>query len=700
MAKYYTDEEEKLKQLKKEVEKSFMNFNQNYKSFNDFRRWTFVSSITTTDSSINNITRRPNLEFNILEPPISRLRGEVSKQEPAVRVSTKEGKKVDPQLIELVENHFRHIFDNAKKNNLQYNNITDTLSGGFSAVFIYNDYIAEKSFNQDIFIERPFDPTLCGWDVLAKQDNKLDGRYCFQITVMSKEDYERTFDTKIDENEFRVNNEISGFKWSYKSQEELFILVCDFYEKKITKKEIVLCADGVVRTRGEYNKMVKEWDKFEQPPIIVGKPRKTNITEIIRYRFDSNKILAEEETIYSSLPIVFIDGNSILVKDALNSAVRQMTRPLVYAAMGAQRLKNFAGQALANELENIQQSPWMIPKEGIPAIYKEPWTNPQLASCLVYNAFKDDDPNQPLPPPQMVQRRAIPPEITQTFMGADSVIQNILGSFDNSLAKLGERELSGVAIENSLSLSNSAAMPYVVAYLNGMQSYANIILEMLPKIYVTPRTIPIMTKDGKRDYVEINGTNPDGTPQLKFDYDKDALEIKIEAGPSFGAQQAKAFDDIVRAQQVNPGIGQFMAIEGGDVIFDNMDFRGVDILKERYDEWSKMQKQAQQKAQQQPPPEVMKMQIQQMEMQQKAQQAQAENQIKMLQIEVDKQKLELEKAKILASIENQQSNAAVQLEKVTTERIGKAADLLIAKEKSDNEIEMSRREKKEEKASD
>jgi len=43
-----------------------------------------------------------------------------------------------------------------------------------------------------------------------------------------------------------------------------------------------------------------------------------------------------------------------------------MTRPYVYHAKGAQKLKNFAGITLANEMENIVQHKFMIAKEALP----------------------------------------------------------------------------------------------------------------------------------------------------------------------------------------------------------------------------------------------------------------------------------------------------------------------------------------------
>jgi Phage P22-like portal protein len=691
----YKKDDEELKRIKKDIESAYMGFKHNYDRYNNFRRSIFVSTVSTTDTSINKILNRPDIEANILEPNISRLVGQFAKHQPAVRVSaienfrewdervnSPEKIKQRADTVEAVEGHLKYLLFEASKLGFQDEIITDTLSGGFSAGYVYTDYKNPRSFEQDIFIKRTFDPTMTYWDLMAREPDKGDARFCGYLIPMHKDEFVREFGEvkagSMQEDSFNAESGVGPFRWSYAAGEEEIMVVAHHFEKKIKKAKIMELANGKVMTAKEYEQFLRDWNEagyIEQAPVIVGKPRMTTLTTICHYKVSENKLLEYEETDYAELPIIFADGNSQLIKDTLNTEIKQFTRPIVYHAMGIQRLKNMALQSLANELENIQQSPWMIAKESIPAQYKDPWTSPQLASCLVYNAFKDDDPKVPLPIPQMVQRRPIPPEIMQTVMTTDTIMQTILGAFDSSIARLGERDVSGIAIQESLSLSNAAAQPYVNNYMQFLQSVCNLILKLIPKIYVTPRTIPVLTKEGKKDFVVINDEGG-----ISFDYDENVLQVKVEPGPSFGQQQAKAFEDLVRVQKENPGIAQFMAMEGGEILFDNMEFKGIDRVKEKYEIWQQEMKQMQQKQQQQPNPEQMKMQLQQQELQQKAEQQKMENQLKMLQMQLEVEKLEVQKAEILASIENQQSNAKVQLEKSHTERISKAAELILKKE--------------------
>lgn len=673
MAEIAQKHKDQLDRIKKNIQNSYEYFKENYESYNQSKRFVFISSTTETDQSINTTLMRPTIEFNILEAYISRLRGEFSKHVPSIEVSGKDGAKADPVVIQVLEDHFRYILTEANKDGLEYNCYTDTLTGGFSAVKVYTDYTSEMSFHQDIYIRRSFDPTLVGFDPLSRKEDKSDGMYCFECYPMREEEFKREFpDYSL--KDVRFVKTFGSFNWSYQAGTDKVLMVVDYYEKKKKRKKIVMLTDKRVMTEEDYNKFIQDWESegiIAQPPQIVGEPRMTELTSIVRYRMMETQVLEYSETDYDNLPFIFIDGNSILSKDDNNTSIKQMTRPYIYHATGAQKLKNYAGQALANELENMVQHKWMVSKDSIPAEHRDAYINGQLPSIIVYNAYKDDDPKVPLPPPQAVQRAPIPPEITNTFNQCDIMIQNILGSFDASMTKLTERDISGVAIQEATTLSNSAAMPYIVSYLKGLQAIADTILSLIPKIYKTSRTIPVLTAEGKKSYVKINQENG-----ISFDYDKNALQVKIEAGINFNVQQERAFNQLVALMNVSPLFAEFMSTDAAKLLIDNVHFRGSDLAKELFDKFLQKRQEQQQQAVQNNP-DMMKIKLMQQKMQMDAQAEQAHNQLKAQELQVDKQKTQAEIFKIMAELEESKRSAVVQMEKSHTEKVARAVDLAI-----------------------
>lgn len=683
---------EQLERIKQNVENAYDSFLRNYERYNKFRNFVFVTTVSETERSVLAELRKPQIEFNILEAYISRLCGEFSKSVPSIKISGKDGKEVDGQLIELIEGHIRYILKEANKQGLEYNCYRDTLSGGFSCMKIYTEYSGEMSFHQDIVMRRVYDPTLVGFDPLASLSDKSDADYCFEIIPKRFDDFKRENpglvfkDMKFSRRESTADN-LGPFQWSIKSGKDDILLVADYYEKKKVKKTIVLLADGQVMTSKEYDEFLEQWQmegRIEQPPIVIGKPRTTEITKIVRYKLVENQVFDYEETDFKRLPLIFIDGNSIIAKQGTSGQVSQMTRPYIYQAVGAQKLKNFAGQSLANELENMGPQKTVVALESIPDNYLDGYTDPQNTTVQVYNAFHNGDVNVPLPPPIQPPRPQIPPEISNAFMGADSIVQNVLGSFDATMSKLTEQQVSGIAIQESITLSNSAAMPYVHSYLQGLQSAAQMAIDLIPLYYRTPRTIPVINSEGKKSYVKVN---QDGG--ISLDYDHDAIQVNVEAGVSFNIQQSKALQQIIALMNASPLFAEFINESGLDIILDNVEIRNVESLRERSEQWmqKRMQQkqQAMQQAQQQP-------QIEQQMVQIAAQQVQSENQvgmakvqlqaateqtkaqIKQAELEMQAQKNQTELIKVMADIQLEEMKLGLDKQKQTDERLGKILD--------------------------
>lgn len=650
---------DQLERLKQAVENSHKNFKENIDRYNDFRRMVFVTSLSDNEITMLKTLKKPVVEFPILEAYISRLRGEFSKQEPSIEVHARDGVETDTQILELLENHIRNILDAANKDGLEYNVYTDTLSGGYSVVKVYTDYTSPMSFHQDIFIKRVYDPTMTGFDPMAMKEDKSDGEYCFEIFPMSKKEFERKY-PDLDISSINFGKSLGDFRWSYESGSEKIILIADFYEKKHKKVKICMLSNGQVMTMDEYKKFLEEWEAdgiIAQAPVIVGKPRWTEQVNIVRYKFIENQVFDYQETSYKSLPYIFIDGNSVVTRQHEEGAVKQVTRPYVYQAKGAQKLKNFAGQSLANELENMSMAKMAMPKDGIPPAYKDAYVEPQKANVYVYNAFKDDDPNVPLPAPIFMPRPQIPPEIGNTFQMSDALTQNILGSFDASMTKLTEQQVSGIAIQETATLSNAAAMPYVVSFMRGLQSIGERVVELIPLYQRTPRTIPVLDAQGKRSYVKINQEGG-----VSLDYDDNAIQVKIEAGVNFGVQKSRAYNQIIQMMNTSPVIAEFVASVGMKYILDNIEMRGQEAFKEDVEKWMEERKRLAAQQQQQPTPEQQMAQAAQFQVQAEAQNAAQKNAIhaqevqtksiiSMAELDMERQKNQVEMMKALAEIE-------------------------------------------------
>lgn len=669
MAKKYSD---RLGDIKCNIEDAYEYFRENYNRYNEFIKFVFVTSLTDDDISLLKTLLKPQIECNILAAYVARLRGEFSKQEPSVIVTPDEDSPGNSNVTQVIESHFKQLLSEANKDGFEYKTYGDVLAGGFSVAKVITDYKNSMSFKQCIKIKRVFDPTLCGFDPLAMQSTKYDGNFSFEIYPKSLEEFESEYpDINVDNLKYRSG--VGGFNWSYKSGKKKIILVADYYEKKTKSVRIVELSNGSVMEKDKYKKKLDLWNSsglLQQPPQIVNE-RDTQIETIDRYVLIEDQIIKHEETDFKYLPHIFIDGDSVMVRDTINGEVKQVTRPYVMHAKGIQKLKNFSMQSLANELENMVQHKVMLPVEGVPNGYEDAYTQVQIPNTLLYNQYKDNDPNVPLNPPTMISRTPIPQEVTNTIGLSDQMAQSTLGSYDAQLG-IQDSQLSGIAIQEGATQSNSASMPYVVGYLQGLTQIAQIVLDLIPKYYVEERNLSIKNKKGDTENIPVNGKN-----SLQLAYGDNAFHVNVEAGVSFAIQKSRALQQLISLTQASPIFGQFINQEGLEVLVDNLEIRGADRLKEMAQKFmQQMQKQAQMQSQQ-PNPQVMKTKLDQQKLQQQSQKDQSEFQLRQQELQLEQQNMMNDRMKIIADNQSSSNDDLVQLAKSKTERMSKSADLAI-----------------------
>lgn len=675
-----------FEEIRDDIEKGYLWFKNNYQIFNDYIRFVFKTSLTPADKSTNNEIQKPNMEWNILEAYISRLCGEFSKMDPAFTVRGKEGvKMVDPDVIELVEAHLKAAFGGGSINELSYHLYRNMLAGGYDVAKVYTDYADEKSFDQKIYVEPVFDPTLTVFDPLARKPHKGDGRFATELFPKSVDEAVDLYGSDILKNvKFTRGASVGGLNWSYRNQKEDIMLFAEHFKKRTKKAKILKLANGHVVTEKEYENFMHKWEEagiIEQAPIVI-KSRMTEIVSIDKYIVTCTKTVDYKETNFAMIPLVFFDGNSMLVKDVNNSQAEQIVRPYVYHAKDTQRMKNFAGQSLCNEIENLVQHKWTAPIEGIPSNkdYQLAYIEPQKANILLYNQFQDGDVKIPLNPPREIMRAPIPPELTNTFTLADNTAQVILGSYDAALG-VNENDISGIAIMQGAMHSNAAAMPYTTGFIHGWARCAEIYLNLLPKYVVTPRTIPVIMKNGKRDFYEVNKKG-----NMNFDYDVSALEVTIQPGVNYEVQKQIALKTITALMATSESFKEFMNQNGLEVLLDNIDIRGIEKLRYLVQEWMNQQKEAAQKAQEKnannPTPE----QIALSQVQVESEQVQVEREGNQLRAQVELVKASANNAvenkeadikflEVMSNIQNANLDLALEQEKVDAENARTAVEM-------------------------
>lgn len=676
-----------LKEIKEMVEHAWGYFSANYNSFYEFKRFTFDSTLTQDDVNKLEELKKPILEFNKVEPYISKIMGEFAMQEPSVEVRAQAGVKradLTPEFIDtmdVLEAHCRYIVDDTTNDNMQYGIFNDSVGGGFGVMRVGTDYVHERSFEQRIYLDKVFDATLCGFDPMARESHKGDGEFCFELAPYTLESFKQEFgEDALREVKFGNTTSQGSFDWSYKGDQlgSEVMMVCDFFVKRKTKKNLVLLADGQAVLETEYNQAVKEYDEsgisLAVPPAVIDK-RSTIIEVIDLYRICGTEILDYAETDFKFLPLIFVDGNSVMLRESVNGNAYQKTRPYIYNAKGMQQLINFCGQTIAQQIQNMVQHKIKVPIEAIPDGFADVYTDVQTASTLLYNQFLDGDPNVRLDPPTEIVQTPPPQIVENTFVTGDKIIQSTLGSYD---AVLGVANISGKAIQQGAMQSSSAADPYLVNYIRGLNRALQIIVDLIPKYYKTPRSLPIIGVDGKRSYQTINDETDESS--IHMHYESDMLQVKVSAGVNTAVEKQISLELITRMMASSEAFANFINSKGLPIILDNMDIRSIDKLKAMADEYLQAQEEAAQEAAQQPSPIEVEAQalqaIESMKIEMREKELEADMAIKAAQTSIQEHKVQIDMLKALAEIENTQTKTALEAERLDSENARSAIELL------------------------
>lgn len=668
VARKYSDE---LKRIQKNILISYQNFKKNYDRFHEYRKYVFETTIDEARRSSLRDQGKPISEFNILAAYVSRLLGEFAKHEPSIEVRPANGNPIDPRIIELIEGHIRHINYESNKNSCDYEVYKDLLTGGFSVIKVITDYESPMSLNQIIKKERVFDPTLCGFDPMARYPHKGDGQFSFEIYPKTVEEFTREY-PGVDVSNISFSRDISGFNWSYlNNQENKIMIMGEYFEKKKKRVKIVKLSNNQTMTTKNYDKFEAFWNEqqfIEQIPKVVGKSRMTDLETVVRYLVIESEVFDYKETDYTYLPHIFVDGDSAILQEGVSGNTYQFTKPYIYHARGVQDLKNFSGQCLGNYLENLIMHKFIVKKESIPQEeeYLDALNDMQHANTIVVNAYSENNPDKPIPEPiREVVNVPAPPEVMGAFSQMDQASQMTLGTFDSALG-INNNQLSGVSIIESATQSNACAFPYLVGYLQAETQAANIIVDLIPKRINSSQSLPIASNEGKRSYEPVNGPN-----QPMLNYGEHALQVEVSAGVNYAIAKNKALQQIFAMMQASPTAAEFFATEGFPQILDNMEFHGSDIVKEKAEKW------LEQKRQQppQPSPEQLKMQSEQAKLQQKNQELQVKQQMHQSQLQIDIAKLQQDQMKVMADLKLSQDENFRQEKRAHIEHASKLQDM-------------------------
>jgi hypothetical protein len=262
--------------------------------------------------------------------------------------------------------------------------------------------------------------------------------------------------------------------------------------------------------------------------------------------------------------------------DVVNIKGKTKRLSLIRFSRDAQQMLNFWRSSEAEMLSLQNKAPYLLTTTQV-AGHEHKWQSAN-ADNLPYLEYNSD------PTAGMPQRQGFASPPMGILQGAENAARDIMDTTGIQEAGLGQKsnETSGRAIMARQAEGDNATFHFMDNAARADRLLGIILVDMIPKIYDTPRVVRTLGLDGVEKMVDINQSFNEkdnwGRSIRKFyDLNAGAYDVVAVSGPSYSTKRQEAVSAMTEILQGNP---QLMGI-AGDLFVKAMDWPGSEELAER-----------------------------------------------------------------------------------------------------------------------
>lgn len=493
---------------------------------------------------------RPCLTVNILAQNVRQVTGQIRSLNPAIKVTAADS-AANKDTAEVIEGMIRHI-ENKSDASSVYEAATESAAASSIGYWrIRADYAEGDTFDQELKIERVFNPFAVFLDPFAKDPTRKDARYGFIVAEMPKEDFEAEYpDAQVIDitGEHRVQN---FEQWATAEK----VVVAEYFWVDHKEHEIGLLPSGQV-IRGPFPKGMKP-----------SKTRTVKVPQVMWAKVTGAEVLeGPKDFPCSYIPIVAVTGEEWhLGEESYRSSV-------IRFAKDPQKMFNYAASTDAEVTSAQPKAPFMVSTKQI-AGFEDIWAEMGVKNrpYLPYNPDPEAGMPQRINPPVASQALQL-----QMQMAAEN-IKRTTGIYDASLGAR-SNETSGKAILARKEESQNSTSIYSDNMVKAITHTGCILVDMIPRIYDTQRIVRVLGEDGQEKMETINKLVMTAQgPATMNDMTTGRYDVNVSVGPSYSAKREETRDGLQALLQAVPGAAQLI----GDLYVSSMDWEHADRAAER-----------------------------------------------------------------------------------------------------------------------
>ena len=360
-------------------------------------------------------------------------------------------------------------------------------------------------------------------------------------------------------------------EYFYKVEEKDTLIV---FTDPTTKKQTTIFKSDTKGWAKNLRKILEE--QLEDPAT---KTREVTRTKIKWCKIIGDEIAEEADWAGSTIPVVPVIGHKTVIEGEMDR------KGHIRSMIDSQRMLNYNSSA-AIEYGALQtKTPWVAPAAAIEG--QDAWASSNLVnySVLVYNHLDDD--GNPLEKPFRPTPPMGAPLYQEGMKNASDDMMMVSGQYQASLGVQGN-ERSGTAIQARQRQGENATYHFVEHQAQALRRLGKIIIDLIPKIYDTPRIINIMAEDGTSQMIKLDPDAAQLMVKQKAALTSEAEQIVLnptigkyevisDVGPDYATRRQEAFNALSQIASTAP---ELMSIIG-DLVLLAADFPMAEQAAER-----------------------------------------------------------------------------------------------------------------------
>ena len=509
------------------------------------------------DAARKSRENRPCLTFDKLSSSVDRVVGGQLSNMPSIKIRAAE--EGDEDVAEVYQGLIRQIDQRgvqAFKTAFKF-----AVKSGWGCLLVDHDYVDDTSLDQDIIIREIKNPFSVLLDPIVQAQHVTEARYGFLFEDMERAEFERLYpkaESEAGESDFTSTGNFE----SWVTEES--VRVADYYRIVLEERTLIQLSDGRVLDMDEIENVR---DELNMQGITLGKTRKVQARKLERYKITGLEVLEEVECVGRYIPIIPMLGKTSNING------RYISRGLVRKAKDAQRLYNYSRSVSVEVTALTPKQPYFVTPAMVKG-HEAKWKKMMVSNdpVLMFNFDNGQKPFREAP------AQGSPALMQDAQIAADD-IKATTGIYDANMGAQGN-EISGVAIKGRQFQGEMANFEFQDQLVDSMELSGRVMIDMIPHIYDTERTIRILGEDEREEAIAVNKTLMDaqtGEYVKTMDLTTGTYDIKVASGPSFTTRKQETAEQLSQIIAQNPAMSEIV----GDVLFKNLDLVGGDEVIQR-----------------------------------------------------------------------------------------------------------------------